>query len=179
MAVTIASTERPSGPTICGGTGVGEGRGVVVRFGRNANVGARAFTISFASEGVCAASGTAAARTRPAKLRFTVARLRLRLRGVLGRDRVVGPLDVPHDRRDVPSGLVSDELDGVDAADEGLRVGGIAARLVGRENLADVSEAVRLSRDLLFEERGRFALGLCRGRALTDALLESIHVENG
>src|SRR5262245_47645324 len=178
MAVTIASTERPSGPTICGGTGVGEGRGVVVRFGRNANVGARASKISFASEGVCAASGTAAARTRPAKLRFTVARLRLRLRGVLGRNRVVGTLDVPDDRCYVPAGLVPDELDRVDAADERLGVGRIVARFVRREDLTDVSEAVRLSCDLLLEERSRIAFGLRRGRALAHALLKAVDVEN-
>src|SRR5687767_15601862 len=85
--------------------------------------------------------------------------LGLRLGEIRRGNRIRRTLRVPDHGRDPPSFAVVDELDRVDPALERLRVGTGAARLVRRENVADVSEAVGAPRDLALEEAGeRLAL---------------------
>jgi hypothetical protein len=75
----------------------------------------------------------------------------------IGWQRVGGGFFVPEDAQDIPSVLVVEELDGVDAAGEGFFVGGVAG-FVAAENLGHVAEAVDFVDDSLFEERVGFEI---------------------
>src|SRR5579872_7275232 len=78
-------------------------------------------------------------------------------RGEIRGERVGGGFFVPEDAEDIPSVLVVEELDGVDAASERLFVGGVAG-FVAAENLGHVAEAVDFVDDSLFEERVGFEI---------------------
>jgi len=71
--------------------------------------------------------------------------------GHIGGQRIGGGFFVPEDAEDPPTRAVVEELNAVDAADEGLVAGGVA-RFVAAEDLGDVAEAFDAVDDGGFKE---------------------------
>src|SRR6476661_2328149 len=80
--------------------------------------------------------------------------------GQLWRQWMGGGFFVPEDADDPPASAVVKELDGVDAAGEGL-VGGSGAGLVAAEDLGDVSELFDTIDDRVFEEAVGLEIAAC------------------